>query len=125
MNEVYNTDIKTAEMRFFWLLIKSKYPSVAAFAREIGVPRAYFHECISRDRLAVKYAGFLGRKFSFHPGLLKYETYTQLVEKPQEYSALLSSAKFLVPADRKYILGGDRISSIDKHLKSLDEGFSC
>jgi len=122
MSEFHNGSIETSDMRFLWVLVKTQYPSVAAFARDIGVPRAYFHECITRNRIAVKYAGFLGRKFNFHPGLLKYETYMHMVSDPLEYAALIESAKFLVPADRRYILDGLRVSNVKKHLKTLDQG---
>ena len=73
------------------------------------------------NELPVKYAGYLARKYDFHPGLLRYEDYIRLGGE-ETYPTLLKTCGFITRAERDYILEGEYIADAKTFLLKEDKG---
>jgi hypothetical protein len=111
---------KTAESRVLYLVAKKGYGTFAALADELGVARQFITECLQYS-LPLRYAGYLGRKFSFCPGLLSFESYLQTTCKPAGVDELLSDTLFFNAKEKSYIRDGSYIRNVREYLKGIDK----
>lgn len=120
-NEYYKERYKTAEARALYLVARKGYGSLQDMAEALGFTKAFYHG-IFLNGLPEKYAGYLGRRFEFPPGLLAFDKYVQLLDREVKYTALLEQTKFFNSEDKAYILHGSYLKDAAKFQRALDKG---
>src|SRR6187399_561259 len=117
--EYYKPIYKTAEARVLYLTAVKGYGSITALAKDLGVKKQWI-SYVFKHGLALKYAGYLGRKFKFSPELLAYDTYVYLhggYPACELYSKFVEVTDFFNDEDKKYILKGTYVKDPHKHVR--------
>lgn len=118
--QYYKPKYKTAFSRVFYLIRKKKYLNWEDMAADLGCSRQYLGECM-REGIPVKMAGYLGRKFGFHPALLNHETY--LNYESVRLRAFIVKSRLFTTEDEQYILEGIHIENPDRFIEKLDKEY--
>lgn len=119
----YTIKYKTAEARALYLVAKKEYTSLGKMSRALGFGASYVATLV-QSGIPVKYAGFLGRKFGFHPAVLAYEKWIEFIGNTKEtllYDNIVQSSPYFTRDDAEYILKGSYIKDPVKHLRLLDK----
>lgn len=124
-SKYYKPQYKTATGRALYLIATKAYGSSGKLALDLGISKQYVANCIGGWDIPVKYAGFLGRKWGFHPGILAYPEWL-VFETPYsalEYSSLVDddAYTFFTGEDIEYILEGTYLKDPVKYLRLLDK----
>lgn len=117
------TDHETAEYRALYIVAQKGYGAFDIMAEDLNVSKSYVSQ-LKHIGVPINYAGYLGRKFKFHPAILCYESYIRLRYKPVDYDELFSTTKFFDARDIRYILDGTYIKDPAKFLRIQDRNFN-
>lgn len=111
----------TAESRVLYVTIKKLYGSFNKFAQYFGFNRQYCQEMMKKG-VPIQYASYISRKNGFRPALLNYKLYLLMGGK-MSFKRILLNEIFFSAEEKKYILKGRRIRSVQRFLKEYDEEF--
>lgn len=121
-NKQYKESYKTAEGRALYVLAMKTFNSLNGLARVFNLNRQAMHN-YTMNGIPTKYAGYLGRKYGFHSGILSYSSYLETgPNKPLMYVELFKPQSFFTQEDISYILGGTYIKDPQKWLRLFDKG---
>lgn len=122
MDGLYKKQYETAEQRALYLVARKGYGSYTEMAEALGITKSYVHNMLTTG-VPASYAGYLGRKFGFHPGVLAFESLLNVVLKTIDidYAELVDWNDFFDHQDRKYILAGKYIKDPAKYLRQKDK----
>lgn len=117
------TDYETAEHRALFVVGQKGYGSFTEMAEALNVSKPYISQ-FKHTGVPINYAGYLGRKFKFHPAILCYESYIRLRYKPVPYRELFKTTNFFDERQVRYILDGTYIEDPAKFLRIQDRNFN-
>lgn len=118
MSSSFPKQYEKSEQRTLYLVAHKLYKTMTALCEHFGCVRQ-FGNYLMRQEVPIKYAGYLGRKYGFHPALLNYEDYV-VVGGEQEYKDLFSG-KFFSKEEMEYILDG-KVPDGKKIVTKSDKG---
>lgn len=112
------TEYKNSIGRFLYVVVMQKFGSCKKFADSLDVSKQFIYHMINGE-VPVRFAGYLARKYDFHPALLRYEDYIRLGGR-ESYETLLKTCGFITRAERDYVLEGKRVTDIKSFLVKED-----
>lgn len=120
--DFYKVQYETAEHRALYIVARKGYGSFKEMADALNVTQQYINN-LCKMGVPVSYAGFLGRKFGFHPGILNFIALLDIMQNATKisYEKLVRASEFFAEDDQTYILSGTYLKDPAKYLRQHDK----